>query len=70
MVSNQVPDYYSVIKKPMDFLTMQKKCSRLGYSSTQQFVDDAALVFSNAAQYNEVRCRESMLCVLIMISGF
>ena len=39
----------------MDFQTMLKKCARLSYSSPQEFVDDAILVFSNAAKYNQVR---------------
>lgn len=50
----QVPDYHQIIKKPMDFQTMLKKCARLSYSSPQEFVDDAILVFSNAAKYNEL----------------
>jgi hypothetical protein len=50
----QVPDYHQVIKKPMDFLTMQKKLARLSYASPQEFVEDAILVFSNAAKYNTV----------------
>lgn len=49
----EVPDYYQIIKKPMDFQTMLKKCGRLSYSSPQEFVDDAILVFSNAATYNQ-----------------
>ncbi|PVD33659.1 hypothetical protein C0Q70_04917 [Pomacea canaliculata] len=49
----EVPDYYSIIRKPMDFQTMQKKCARLSYSSPQEFVEDAILVFSNAATYNQ-----------------
>lgn len=54
----QVPDYYSIIRKPMDFQTMQKKCARLSYSSPQEFVEDAILVFSNAATYNQVICTQ------------
>ena len=50
----QVPDYHAIIKKPMDFQTMLKKCARLSYSSPQEFVDDAILVYSNAAKYNQV----------------
>lgn len=49
----EVPDYHQIIKKPMDFQTMLKKCARLSYSSPQEFVDDAILVFSNAATYNQ-----------------
>ncbi|XP_059141416.1 tyrosine-protein kinase BAZ1B-like isoform X2 [Physella acuta] len=48
-----VPDYYTVIKKPMDFQTMLKKCTRLSYASPQEFIEDAALVFENAEAYNK-----------------
>ncbi|GFS25330.1 bromodomain adjacent to zinc finger domain, 1B, partial [Elysia marginata] len=48
-----VPDYYTLIKKPMDFQTMQKKCARLSYASPQEFIEDAALVFENAESYNK-----------------
>ncbi|XP_005096072.1 tyrosine-protein kinase BAZ1B [Aplysia californica] len=49
----QVPDYHLLIKKPMDFQTMQKKCARLSYASPQEFIEDAALVFENAESYNK-----------------
>ncbi|XP_055899439.1 tyrosine-protein kinase BAZ1B-like [Biomphalaria glabrata] len=48
-----VPDYYVLIKKPMDFQTMMKKCARLSYASPQEFIEDAALVFENAESYNK-----------------
>ncbi|KAH9510396.1 Tyrosine-protein kinase baz1b [Bulinus truncatus] len=48
-----VPDYYVLIKKPMDFQTMMKKCARLSYASPQEFIEDAALVFENAETYNK-----------------
>ncbi|CAG5121191.1 unnamed protein product, partial [Candidula unifasciata] len=48
-----VPDYYTLIKKPMDFQTMLKKCTRLSYASPQEFIEDAALVFENAEAYNK-----------------
>ncbi|CAL1535554.1 unnamed protein product [Lymnaea stagnalis] len=48
-----VPDYYVLIKKPMDFQTMLKKCTRLSYASPQEFIEDAALVFENAETYNK-----------------
>ena len=50
----QVPDYHLFVKKPMDFLTIQRKCARLSYATPQEFIEDVALVFENAEAYNKV----------------
>ncbi|XP_041365624.1 tyrosine-protein kinase BAZ1B-like [Gigantopelta aegis] len=60
-----VPDYYSVIKHPMDFQTIRQKLMRLSYSSAQEFIKDIALVFKNCSDYNKVdtdvyKCMEQM----------
>ncbi|KAG8985721.1 histone acetyltransferase [Tulasnella sp. JGI-2019a] len=47
-----VPDYYDVIEKPMDFSTMEMKLDNNLYPSFNDFVDDAMLVFSNCKKYN------------------
>ncbi|KZS93946.1 hypothetical protein SISNIDRAFT_410249 [Sistotremastrum niveocremeum HHB9708] len=47
-----VVDYYDVIKKPMDFQTMEHKLSHNMYSSIEAFVADAELVFDNCLLYN------------------
>ncbi|RUS86394.1 hypothetical protein EGW08_005844 [Elysia chlorotica] len=60
-----VPDYHALIKKPMDFQTMQKKCARLSYASPQEFIEDAALVFENAESYNKVDS-EVYACMLVV----
>ncbi|KAK6190909.1 hypothetical protein SNE40_002675 [Patella caerulea] len=46
-----VPDYYTIVKHPMDFRTMRNKF--MTYSSAQEFIDDLSLVFRNTAQYNK-----------------
>ncbi|GFO01346.1 tyrosine-protein kinase baz1b-like [Plakobranchus ocellatus] len=60
-----VPDYYALIKKPMDFQTMLKKCARLSYASPQEFIEDAALVFENAESYNKPDS-EVYSCMLVV----
>lgn len=45
-----IPDYFDVIKKPMDLGTIDKKLGE--YSSVQDFADDVRLVFRNAMIYN------------------
>ncbi|KAF2459463.1 hypothetical protein BDY21DRAFT_282509 [Lineolata rhizophorae] len=48
----EVPDYYSVIKHPMDMGTMIKKLKSYHYKSKKEFVDDLNLIWANCLQYN------------------
>ncbi|XP_029994795.1 E3 ubiquitin-protein ligase TRIM33 isoform X3 [Sphaeramia orbicularis] len=56
-VPSSVPNYYKIIKQPMDLKKVKKKLqlrSSQYYQSTQEFVSDMRLVFKNCAQYNEM----------------
>ncbi|CAN8105031.1 unnamed protein product [Discula destructiva] len=46
------PDYYSVIKQPMDLGTMTKKLKQLQYKSKAEFVTDLNLIWDNCVRYN------------------
>ncbi|SJK86542.1 Bromodomain-containing protein 1 [Babesia microti strain RI] len=46
------PDYYRIIKNPMDFETMLKKLDAKQYNDFNDFVDDIRLIVSNAKLYN------------------
>ncbi|KAL8951889.1 MAG: hypothetical protein Q9222_002164 [Ikaeria aurantiellina] len=46
------PDYYNVIKHPMDLGTMTKKLKAVQYKSKQEFVTDINLIWSNCLSYN------------------
>ncbi|TRM69318.1 hypothetical protein BD626DRAFT_392727 [Schizophyllum amplum] len=48
----EVPDYYEVIKEPMDFEKMDHKLTTLQYHNVDEFVTDAQLVFDNCRVYN------------------
>ncbi|KAF2278424.1 transcriptional activator spt7 [Westerdykella ornata] len=48
----EVPDYFHVIKQPMDIGTMMKKLKGLQYKSKKEFVDDLMLIWSNCLKYN------------------
>lgn len=48
----EAPDYYSVIKTPMDLGTMTKKLKTLAYTSTAEFVADLELIWTNCLKYN------------------
>ncbi|KAG6873404.1 hypothetical protein C0995_015829 [Termitomyces sp. Mi166 len=50
--AEEVPDYYDVITNPMDFSTMEHKLETNQYSSIEDFVVDAQLVFDNCKTYN------------------
>ena len=50
-----MPDYYDIVKKPIDLATMEGRCVSDLYTTPQKFVDDFALMMNNAVQYNTVR---------------
>lgn len=48
----EVPDYYEVIKEPMDLSTIETKLENDKYESMDDFIYDCKLVFNNCRQYN------------------
>lgn len=52
VVKMKIPDYYTVIKHPMDFGTIKEKMASNAYSSPLEFLADVRLTFSNAMTYN------------------
>lgn len=48
-----LPDYFELIKKPMDLGSIQKKLENGGYHSLEEFKADVNLTFDNATSYNE-----------------
>jgi histone acetyltransferase len=51
--SREVPDYYDIIRDPMDLKTMSKRVeSELYYVTFEMFVADVRRMFSNARTYN------------------
>lgn len=49
---DDVADYYEVIKEPMDLSTMEQRLEADAYSSVEQFLYDARLIFNNCRSYN------------------
>ncbi|KAM0756159.1 hypothetical protein T439DRAFT_22334 [Meredithblackwellia eburnea MCA 4105] len=49
---SEVPDYYDVIKKPMDLATLMKRVRAQTYRSKKAFSDDLDLIWSNCLLYN------------------
>jgi E1A/CREB-binding protein len=48
-----LPDYFQVIKKPMDLGTVNRRLDNGQYHSIDEFAADVQLTFDNAMQYNE-----------------
>ncbi|MGH0155636.1 UNVERIFIED_CONTAM: hypothetical protein FKN15_059523 [Acipenser sinensis] len=51
--AEEAEDYLEVISNPLDFQSMQRKCTNREYRHAADFVEDMKLVFSNAEQYNQ-----------------
>lgn len=47
-----IPDYFDIIKQPMDLGTIEKKLSNKEYPTIEDFKADIELVFSNCHRYN------------------
>eukprot|EP00126_Sphaerothecum_destruens_P010435 Sdes_comp20742_c0_seq1m16613 len=48
----QIPDYFDIIRKPMDLSTVKSKLERRIYTSSQEFASDIRLIFTNCYRYN------------------
>lgn len=53
-VALNIPDYFEVVKQPMDLGTIRKKLDTGTYARADQFEADVRLVFSNCYAYNPV----------------
>lgn len=54
VAKKDAPDYYNLIKTPMDIGTMIKKLKQLAYKSKKDFVDDLNLIWNNCLRYNSL----------------
>ncbi|MCD7453126.1 hypothetical protein HAX54_019869 [Datura stramonium] len=52
IVKLKIPDYFTVIKHPMDLGTIKKRLTLGAYLSPLEFLADVRLTFSNAMTYN------------------
>ena len=49
----EVPDYYDIVKKPMDMTTMERKLFAGAYGSPKELVMDLQLIYNNCHKYNK-----------------
>ena len=48
-----VPDYYDIIKEPMDWGTIKQKLAERNYTSVDEFKEDVGRIVKNATVYNK-----------------
>jgi Bromodomain/Ankyrin repeats (3 copies) len=61
-----IPDYFDIVKRPMDFGTIKKKLNNNFYGSTDEFLKDIELVFSNCKLYNPPESDIVSMCSQVM----
>ncbi|XP_073244665.1 bromodomain-containing protein 3-like isoform X2 [Porites lutea] len=52
-VKLNLPDYYTIIKQPMDMSKIKKKLENHEYTCSQECIDDFRLMFNNCITYNK-----------------
>ena len=57
-----IPDYFDIIKKPMDMSCIKQKLDTGAYKDPWEFVDDVWLMFENAWVYNRKTSRVYKWC--------
>ena len=57
-----IPDYFDIIKTPMDMSTIKNKLENGDYKEPWEFVDDVWLMFENAWVYNRKQSRVYKYC--------
>lgn len=57
-----IPDYFDVVKNPMDFGTIKKKLNNNAYSSGERLIEDFELVFHNCRIYNPPESDVGVIC--------
>ena len=60
-----VPNYYDIIKNPMDFSTVKKKLNNFTYTNLKEFCEDMNLIFSNCFLYNGVNSYVGEICARV-----
>ena len=50
-IANDLPDYFEIIKKPMDLGTVKEKMDKGEYADEEQFVADVRQIFVNCYTY-------------------
>lgn len=57
-----IPEYFEIVKKPMDLSTIKRKLDTGQYSDPWEYVDDVWLMFDNAWLYNRKTSKVYKYC--------
>lgn len=60
-----IPDYFEIVKKPMDLCTIKNSLNSGKYSDPWEYVDDVWLMFDNAWVYNRKTSRVYRYCTKV-----
>ena len=50
-IADQVPNYFTVVKQPMDLSTIKSKIDAGSYRNGKEFENDVRLIFQNCYEY-------------------
>ena len=64
-VELNIPDYFDIIKNPMDFSTIKKKLNNFTYTNLKEFNDDMDLLFENCYLYNGKNTNIGNMCTRV-----
>ena len=62
-----IPDYFDIVKKPMDLSTIKRKLDTGQYSDPWEYVDDVWMMFDNAWLYNRKTSRVYRYCTKVYL---
>lgn len=64
-----IPDYFEIVKRPMDLTTIKNSLNSGKYSDPWEYVDDVWLMFENAWLYNRKTSRVYRYCTKVREGG-
>ena len=64
----EYPEYYQVIKKPIDMQKIQQRMQLKQYENLDEMVNDFLLMFDNACKFNEPDSLIYKVCVILIIA--
>lgn len=65
-----IPDYFDIVRTPMDLSTVKRKLDTGQYSDPWEYVDDVWLMFDNAWLYNRKTSRVYRYCTKVSLVLF
>lgn len=65
-----IPDYFDIVKKPMDLATVKNNLINGKYIDPWEYVDDVWLMFDNAWLYNRKTSRVYRYCTKVSFARF